>query len=127
MVSSTFAIKIKKTATIFVDLLRDFYQWMRTFSADPNPPTPRPPTPSAEVLAAIEFLVRQYPSLAESPVVAVNRSFYAPDTRRDVQRSVLQMMQVRTPINKRDVDLADRFTLTRASTDLYALPVKMGA
>lgn len=69
--------------------LIEFYNHVRDPHHFPAPVV----TPSADILAALEFLIRQYASTSGSGIVSVNRSFFLPETKTAVQKSVLDMMK----------------------------------
>ena len=82
---------MKKTSTVYVDAAKEY---ARAYLTGNNVPMT---SPSAETLASLEFLIRQWASLAHrlenAPIVSVQRSFFRPETKRDVQKSILSMMK----------------------------------
>ncbi|KAI9030479.1 Piwi domain-containing protein [Hyaloraphidium curvatum] len=81
-----FQLTLKRTSAVHGKELIEYQQ------AAMDSGKPRRKAPPPEFLAALEFLVRQY-ALASPRLVASGRSFWRPDSRQEIARSVLSMMK----------------------------------
>lgn len=90
----TFVVTLKKTSTIYAQPLVAYYN--DSFGVkreDQSSRSTQPvPIPTPESIAALEFLIRQYASTSPY-LIPVGRSYFRPDTRENVQKSVLKMMK----------------------------------